>query len=682
MTLSRNSNFDSYNALGHKTPIYLVHFEGETTDYCNHLPLTNVTDGIKQYLVDISGLSQKIVPEQGSGSISGLVVRILDYDNEITALLATDSYYFHRRKTTVKAGYLGIAESDMLTIMSGWVTGLDMDKDLLIYQFKITDPQKWMQRKIFRGSESSEVKISGNPLNILMQVLTSTGNEVELEDFNAGVTPSTISLTAIADTYPDVSIMRGTISADTALIVYDHSDQSGTDYRYICFKYRWFSGSATANIKVTYATLGGGGHTYDPTNYYKAVTLDLTGEWATAVLDMWNLDAGGDDWKDNTITGIRIDLNNSNGAVFEFDYISVGNGRYDNLNAENGLGIDVEHIDIHGIEAVRDDWYPADSYYMQFTINEREKAKDWIETEILKPLNCYPVIDGQGRFGVKPFKPPLAAIEEAQTLTESNIIGLPSWSANLEALVNEVEVHYDWDSADGEFDTIEFFADGTSINNRGPGKKPITIKTKGLHSTPWGSMNGRAADITEGRKTKIFGRFSTPPISIGAKAFFSKLAIEAGDIIELTNSHIPDIEVGSRGLTSRRMEVINRSIDWKKGSCKFALLDTGFDKDTYGVVSPSGTVVSGLSSTQFTLSAPDAAKFEEGWEIEIFDSGMRSQSSAITITDITGTTITTDDIGATPQAGWIIIFAAYSDCVSAQQLYAFSKSSGAHAIVP
>jgi len=680
MPTPSNSNFDTANARGYKTPMYLVHFEDEAVDYCNHQP-SSPNNTLKQYLVDIKGLTQKIIPEQGSGSISGLTLRILDYDDEITALLATDTYFFHRRKTIIKAGYLGMAEADMLTVMTGWVTGLDMDKDLLVYQFKVTDPQKWMQRKIFRGAEDTDVLVSGNPINLLMQVLTSTGNTAQLEDFNAGVAPSAFTYTDITDTYPSTSTLRASITADPGYIIFNHTDVLGLNYRYVSFKARWYSGSASAAIKVTYVI--DGGHSYDATNYYKAVTLDITGDWATYTLDMWDLDAGGSDWKDETVTSIRIDLAGNNGVAYEFDYLCVGNGRYDTLDAANGLGIDVEHLDIHSLEDIRDNWYPGDTYYMQFTITERIKAKDWIETEILKPLNCYPVIDGQGRFSVKPFKPPLAALETTETITEDNIIGLPGWSANLEALVNEVETHYDWDSTNDEFDSIDFFVDGTSLNNRGPGKKPISIKTKGLHTDPWGSMNGRASDITAVRKTKIFGRFATPPVAVSLKTFFSRMLLEAGDIIELTNSHIPDIEGGSRGLTSRRVEIINRAIDWKKGTVNFNLLDTGFDKDTYGVVSPIMTVVSGSSGTVFTVPGPDAARFTVGWKLNVHDAGMRLKKANTAITVISGTTITVDPtIGSTPAAGWICTFAAGDNCTTAQQLYAFAEAANAHAIVP
>jgi len=536
--LSTNTNFDTKHAYDYKTPMYLIHFNGETIDYCNHTPGTP-TNTLKQYLIKISGLAQKVTPEEGQASIGGVAVEILDYNDEITALLATDSYYFHRKKITIKAGYAGMAEADMLTIFTGWVTGLKLNSDLLSYIFDVTDPQKWMQRKIFRNATSAApVTIQGNPLNILLAILTSTG--------------------------------------------------AGT------------------------------------------------------------------------------------------------NGSYDWYAAVNGLGLDTSYVNVTAIEQLRDRWYPGDSHYMTFTIKDREQAKDFLEREIFKVLNCYPVIDGQGFFSIKPFKPPLAALETVQSFNEDNIIGVPAWDANLPALINEVEIFYDHNATTDEFDSELYYIDSTSINNRGPGKKPLTIKSKGLHSSGLGSQPDRTGDIITSRKNKVFGRFSTPPIELGFNAWFSRWLSEAGDIVPFTHRLVPDIEVGTRGYSAERMEVISRDVNWTKGQVKLKLLNTGFGKTIYAVISPIMTVTVGTSATQFTVSVADAAKYTAGWEADIFDAGMRSQATNITILTIDTATgvITCDDIGATPSAGWKIQFATYLNLTAAQQLYWAARAAGAHAITP
>ncbi|MHA2070054.1 MAG: hypothetical protein ACXABY_37285, partial [Candidatus Thorarchaeota archaeon] len=203
----------------------------------------------------------------------------------------------------------------------------------------------------------------------------------------------------------------------------------------------------------------------------------------------------------------------------------------------------------------------------------------------------------------------------------------------------------------------------------GPGKSPLTFESKGITTALGGS------DFFAKRKTKIFARYATPPPRITIQTWFSSWLTEAGDIVPLTHSKIPNIETGTRGLTDERMEVVNRIIDWKKGKVKLELLATGFAKGLYCQISPSMTVVTGVSATQFTVSAADAAKFNVGEEIAMHYPNMLVQSASITITNISGTTITVDSMGATPAAGWIAQYSDYDNCTTDQKLYWFLSDS-------
>lgn len=545
--LTTTSDFDNKHDLSSKTPLWLVHFDGESVDYCNHKP-GSPDNTLKQYLVSISSLSRTVKPEEGKSTIAGITISIEDYNDEITALLATDTYYFHRKKVTIKVGYAGLDEADLITVLTGWVTGIKLSGKGLVYDFAITDPIKWMQRKIFRGSETATVTLAGNPLNILLACLTSTG--------------------------------------------------AGT------------------------------------------------------------------------------------------------NGVYDTLAAVNGLGIDDDYIDVAGIEAIRDDWFPGASHYMKFTITSRIKASEFFEKEIFKVLNLYPLITGTGQFKVKRFTPPLVTSDAVQAFDEDNIVGISGYDMNLPALINEVEFFYNHDGDD--FVDELYYIDSTSLNNRGPGKKPITIKTKGLHSdlSP-ASLTIDVVNIFARRKGVIFGRYATPPIKLGIEAWFSQFISEAGDIVPITHSKLPDAESGTRGLDEARMEIVRKDVDFKAGKVRIEALNTGFDKSIYSVISPSMTVTAGASATEFTVSTADATKYSNFTlpEVRVSDQGMRSQAASITILTInTGTgVITCDNIGATPAAGWIMTFADYDNCTDEQKLYGFLSDGGdklgaanddAHLIVP
>ena len=373
-----------------------------------------------------------------------------------------------------------------------------------------------------------------------------------------------------------------------------------------------------------------------------------------------------------TISGNPIDILLS--VYLSSDTPGTNHATYDRLGDGNGLNLTTDDIDVTDLELLRDNWFPGNSHYMKFSITERETASDFITTQIRKVLNLRPVITGDGKMTEKPFKPPLANSAEAQSFTEDNVIGLPSFDTNLQATINRVEFFTDYDG--DEYQVQDYYVDATSLLNRGPGKKPISIKSRGLHaSLSPGSMNSFTADVLLSRKRAIFARYSSPPTKIIAKTHFTKWLTEAGDVVPFTHSKLPDIVSGTRGYSSTLMEVVDRQVKWKNGEVTVGLLDTGFTQGTYGVISPTMTVTAAASGTEWTVSVTDAAKYANLTtpEVAMYDSAMRVQVAAKTITDVNTTTgvITSDNWGETPTVGYIIAFANYDSCTDEQKNFGF-----------
>lgn len=219
--------------------------------------------------------------------------------------------------------------------------------------------------------------------------------------------------------------------------------------------------------------------------------------------------------------------------------------------------------------------------------------------------------------------------------------------------------------------------DKTASTYRGPGKKTLVIKSKGLPD------NQMARDFIERRANVVFGRYAPPPPTVKIKTFYSHHLSDVGDLVPVTHSKIPNLQTGTRGITEHYMEIIKRTADWEKGRCTFELLYTDWTGERYIVLAPNMTVTSGVSDTVFNVSSADAADYEEGWHINVCDAQRRVQASNLTITDITGGQITVgSSIGATPQAGWIIRFADYDDATDAQKLYWYIQESDSHLILP
>ena len=177
----------------------------------------------------------------------------------------------------------------------------------------------------------------------------------------------------------------------------------------------------------------------------------------------------------------------------------------------------------------------------------------------------------------------------------------------------------------------------------------------------------------------------------------------------VTHSKLPDLDTGTRGITNQYMEIIDRSPNWEKGECDFTLLATDWKGERYICLAPNMTVVSGIDTTSFYVTAEDAAKYEVGWHIDLCDSLRRVKANNLTITEIVslGPVILEDtadvefedtadveiesgagykvtvgsSIGATPVAGWIVQFAEDDYLTAAQQLYWIIKTSGSHLIL-
>lgn len=84
---------------------------------------------------------------------------------------------------------------------------------------------------------------------------------------------------------------------------------------------------------------------------------------------------------------------------------------------------------------------------------------------------------------------------------------------------------------------------------------------------------------------------------------------------------------------------------------------------------PQLEVVSGISATQFTVSAGDAAKMSEGQVIRIHNADYSVDSSEVEVTDITGTTITVASLGFTPAAGQKIELVGFLDGGKPYRIY-------------
>jgi len=98
---------------------------------------------------------------------------------------------------------------------------------------------------------------------------------------------------------------------------------SGLSNRYVATRITRKAGAWVNELQLYYSTAG---HGYSASYYTQANVATLVVDETTIIVwDMWQLIAGGTDWKDNTITGLRIDYTNANAVTWQVDWIAIGN---------------------------------------------------------------------------------------------------------------------------------------------------------------------------------------------------------------------------------------------------------------------------------------------------------------------------------------------------------------------
>lgn len=235
------------------------------------------------------------------------------------------------------------------------------------------------------------------------------------------------------------------------------------------------------------------------------------------------------------------------------------NSSYDVLGAENGLAVPQSFVDITGIEALRTAFFS--SITMSFSITGRESGLSFLENEIYKPLNIYPVVNQLGQLTFRHHRLSGSASVASLTDADFTIVG---WSFGDRMTINHIIFEFAF--SDGEYQTRTEFEQTDSIEKYGR-KDPKIISSKGLQtgSATTTFIRDRADEISE--------RYSDPPPLLEIETHFRNHHIEPGDLVDISSVFLPNISSGVRGILNEQFELINQSINWINGKIRMTLLD-------------------------------------------------------------------------------------------------------------
>lgn len=251
---------------------------------------------------------------------------------------------------------------------------------------------------------------------------------------------------------------------------------------------------------------------------------------------------------------------------------------YDVLDASQGLGIPYAEIDIAEIELLRDDFIRTWEGEWEFT--ESVSAQEFFKSEIYQAFALTPVIKSNGTMSLRPILPPLPGYmfdnDMASILTDADLIEVPKWTMDFRDIVNRIEFNYDWNG-------IEYVSQAITNDSASQalfGERTLKIESKGITSTIGGT------DLIDRISARYFRKFGNAPMKINIKTKFKKRIIEAADQLDITSSHIYNMDNGDFEWSSRVAEVESVSPDYKNGSMSFVLSDITVPGNKYGVIGP------------------------------------------------------------------------------------------------
>jgi hypothetical protein len=123
------------------------------------------------YLQKLSGGGGSVHPQECRAEIRMYSFGILDKDDVVTSWLATDQY---NAAVSIYIGDSETDESDFELLFKGVIA--DYEEAKLVWTFACNDLRRSIKTSIFTtADEDTSVTISGNPLDLVMQILTSTG---------------------------------------------------------------------------------------------------------------------------------------------------------------------------------------------------------------------------------------------------------------------------------------------------------------------------------------------------------------------------------------------------------------------------------------------------------------------------------------------------------------------------
>lgn len=280
--------------------------------------------------------------------------------------------------------------------------------------------------------------------------------------------------------------------------------------------------------------------------------------------------------------------------------------QYDTFPVTCGVGCQTADVDVATFQMIRSTYFSSGgASNIRIYYDAPVDGQDTIASEVMLPFGCYS-ISRYGRISMAITKPPLpGSNQKIVELNYHNIIDpdkiVVTRATNQRSFYNQVSYEFDYDVANQVFDSVQYFIDTQSLTNFGY-TVVLPIQSNGLSSELGGAL------IAQERGKALLNRFKQCLIWIELTVNWSVGSLlEVSDIVLLTDNgtlKIMNFETGERDLGVNLYEVIDRSYQIASGNVKLKLLGgLGFDQTSrFGLISPSSILTAGSTTTEIRLT--------------------------------------------------------------------------------
>ena len=180
--------------------------------------------------------------------------------------------------------------------------------------------------------------------------------------------------------------------------------------------------------------------------------------------------------------------------------------------------------------------------------------------EIRKLISAFFIPQPDGKTKLKRWDPNEAAVI---TMTDTQLMS-KNYKGNYKEITNKLYIYFDWaGTGDEAGDFNEVFADLRTDSKDNYGKfETKVLKDKWTPSAQLFQVEDRA--------TKLLDRYENPPPLIPAVVDLKNLAVEEGDIINVTTKRAPSVDMA--GISAVPFQLVKKQINWGNKTLSWELL--------------------------------------------------------------------------------------------------------------